>query len=259
MMSQTPEPPSEPPQEQGISLDELAAAYAQSMGDRAEPPQPPEESPPDQQATGAAATPTAEPPEDGTSAAVAGLPLPDEEPPDDPCPLSPTTILEAMLFVGNQQNEPLTADQAAELMRGVEPEEIPGLVDALNRRYAANRCPYRIVGEGPGYRLALHKAFEPVRQRFYGRVREARLSQAALDVLAIVAYRQPVTAEDVHRLRDTPSSHLLTQLVRRQLLRIERSRENPRRITYHTTDRFLELFGIDSLDDLPQVEDLEGR
>jgi segregation and condensation protein B len=260
MMSQTPEPPPEPPLEQGISLDELAAAYAQSMGDRAEPPTAPEESPPDEQAAEAAEAPGAEALEDGTSAAAAaGLPLPDDEPPDDPCPLSPTTILEAMLFVGNQQNEPLTAGQAAELMRGVEPEEIPGLVDVLNRRYAANRCPYRIVGEGAGYRLALDKAFEPVRQRFYGRVREARLSQAALDVLAIVAYRQPVTAEDVHRLRDTPSSHILTQLVRRQLLRIERSRENPRRITYHTTDRFLELFGIDSLDDLPQVEDLEGR
>jgi segregation and condensation protein B len=260
-MSQTPEPPPEPPLEQGISLDELAAAYAQSMGGRAEQAAPPEDPRLDQQATEAAEAPAAEALDDGASPdAAAGLPLPDGEPPaDDPCPVSPTTILEAMLFVGNQQNEPLTSDRAAELMRGVKPEEIPALVDGLNRRYAANRRPYRIIGERAGYRLSLDKAFEPVRTRFYGRAREARLSQAALDVLAIVAYRQPVTAEDVHRLRDTPSSHILTQLVRRQLLRIERSPEKPRRVTYHTTDRFLELFGIESLDDLPQVEDLEGR
>ncbi len=256
-MSQTPEPPPEPPREQGISLDELAAAYAQSMGGRAEPAAGPEQPPPKQQPTELAAEAVELA---ASSDTAAGLPLPDAETPDDdPCPVSPTTILEAMLFVGNQQNDPLTADRAAELMRGVTPEEIPALVDGLNRRYAANRCPYRIVGERAGYRLSLCKAFEPVRNRFYGRVREARLSQAALDVLAIVAYRQPVTAEDVHRLRDTPSSHILTQLVRRQLLQIERSPEKPRRVTYHTTDRFLELFGIESLDDLPQVEDLERR
>jgi segregation and condensation protein B len=261
IMAQTPEPPSEPPKEQGISLDELAAAYAQSMGGRAEQAAPPEEPQADQQTTEASEDPLAETPEDGASAdAGAGLPLPDAEPSDDdPCPVSPATILEAMLFVGNQQNEPLCADRAAELMRGVKPEEIPALIDGLNRRYAANRCPYRIVGEKAGYRLALDKAFEPVRNRFYGRVREARLSQAALDVLAIVAYRQPVTSEEVNRLRDTPSSHILSQLVRRQLLRIERLPEKPRHPTYHTTDRFLELFGIESLDDLPQVEDLEGR
>jgi len=260
-MSQTPKPPSEPPQEQGISLDELAAAYAQSMSGRAEPAAGPEEPRPDQEATEAAEGPIGEELDEGASLDVdAGLPLPDDErAADDPCPVSPGTILEAMLFVGNQQNEPLTADRAAELMRGVTPGEIPALVDGLNRRYAANRCPYRIVSEGAGYRLSLHKAFEPVRTRFYGRVREARLSQAALDVLAIVAYRQPVTAEDVHRLRATPSGHILTQLVGRQLLRIERSPEKPRQVTYHTTDRFLELFAIESLDDLPQVEDLEKR
>ena len=258
-MSQTPEPPPEPSREQGISLDELAAAYAQSMGARAEQAAPPEELRPGQQATEAAETPVAEALDDAAPDDD-GLPLPDGEPSDDdPCPISPATILEAMLFVGNQQNEPLTADRTAELMRGVKPEEIPALIDGLNRRYAANHCPYRIVREQAGYRLSLHKAFEPVRNRFYGRVREARLSQAALDVLAIVAYRQPVTTDDVHRLRGTPSGHILTQLVRRQLLRIERSPEKPRQVTYYTTDRFLGLFGIDSLDDLPQVEDFEGR
>jgi len=74
-----------------------------------------------------------------------------------------------------------------------------------------------------------------------------------------VAYRQPIVAEDVNRLRGIPSGHLLAQLVRRQLLRIERPQRKPRPIHYRTTDRFLELFGLESLDDLPQSEELEKR
>jgi segregation and condensation protein B len=245
-MSDAPEDKPESRREQGISLDELAAAYAQSMERRTDS----WEEPPGERPEAAEAV-RAQPPRETV-----------EEPPpdaaddsgDDPCPLSPTTILEAMLFVGSEQNEPLSSVRAAELMRGVSAGEIPGLVDRLNRRYAASGCPYRIIGEGAGYRIALDRPFYPIRNKFYGRMREARLSQAALDVLAIVAYRQPITAEEVSRLRDTPSGHVLTQLVRRQLLRIQRPPEKRRPISYRTTDRFLELFGLESLDELPESE-----
>jgi len=174
---------------------------------------------------------------------------------DDPCPISPAAILEAMLFVGDRSGAPLAPARAAELMRGVSPEEIPGLVDQLNRRYAADGCPYQIVSEGPGYRMALRREFHGLRNRFHGRAREARLSQASLDVLAIVAYRQPVAAEEVSRLRGTPCGVLLTQLVRRQLLRIQRPEGKRHPVQYLTTDRFLELFGLQSLTDLPQSEE----
>jgi len=93
-----------------------------------------------------------------------------------------------------------------------------------------------------------------VRNKFYGRVREAKLSQAAIDTLAIVAYRQPLTSETVSQLRGTLSGHLLTQLVRRQLLTAERL-EDSRRMQYRTTDRFLELFGLESLEELPDSEE----
>ncbi len=173
--------------------------------------------------------------------------------------ISPASILEAMLFVGNRASEPLSAERAAALMRGVEPDDIPALVETLNRRYAAAACPYRIVGEGGGYRFGLRRSYAPLRNRFYGRVREARLSQAAIDVLAIVAYQQPLTSEQIGKLRGRASGSILTQLVRRQLLRIERPPEQPRKVRYWTTDRFLRLFGLDSLDELPQTEDVEKR
>ena len=239
-----------------VSLDALSEAYAQAMG---RSPEPWAESPPEGDERPPAAADGPAPPSPEHPAATSPEEVEPAEEDDDPCPISPTTILEAMLFVGDIESQPLSAVKAAELMRGVSPGEIPGLVDGLNRRYAASGCPYRIVSEGAGYRITLHKRFQPIRNKFYGRVREARLSQAALDVLAIVAYRQPITAEDVTRLRDHPSGHILSQLVRRQLLRIDRAPGKRRPLTYRTTDRFLDLFGLESLDDLPQAEDLENR
>ena len=161
-----------------------------------------------------------------------------------------------MLFVGNQDNQPLSAGRAAELMRDVRPAEIPPLVDQLNQRYAVGGCPYSIVHQGDGYRLLLGKSLDNLRSRFYGRIRQARLSQAAIDVLAIVAYQQPLTADQIGKQRGKPSSHVLSQLVHRGLLRIERETGDKRRITrYYTTERFLELFNLESIQDLPQSEE----
>lgn len=241
-----------PEHETGISLDALSEAFARAMGaSRPREAEPAEESPLEQ------------PPGDfqgeetvGKTAEEVSDAEPDSEETDACCPISPRSIFEAMLFVGDPANRPLSAAQAAELMRGVEPEEIPELVRDLNAQYRENNCPYEIHGEGDGYRLRLREKFRSVRERFYGKVRQTRLSQAAVDTLAIVAYRQPLTAEAISALREHPSAGILNQLVRRQLLRMERSQSKPRRTVYYTTDRFLDLFGLDSLDDLPQTEDL---
>lgn len=184
------------------------------------------------------------------------------EPPPSPasdlsCELSPKSILEAMLFVGHPQNEPLTAKQVASLMRGVLPEEIDELVRELNEQYAAEQCPYCITSEGPGYRLSLREEFNSLREQFYGRVKEAKLSQAAVDTLAVVAYHQPVSQKQVDDFRGKPSGSILGQLVRRQLIKIERPPEKPKEMLYRTTPRFLDLFGLESLDDLPRGQDME--
>ncbi len=246
-MSRSPERPFDPSSQQGISLEALTEAFAQAMGGPA--------------ASGKEAV--AEP--GGTADAAAEADAPDGV--DDEaaetvehdavCPVCPRSILEAMLFVGRRDGGPLGVEEAAAPMRGVEPGEIPALVDELNRRYRAHGCPYEIRSERGGYRLALCRPFHSLRDRFHGRIREARLSQAAIDVLAIVAYEQPLTAERIGRLRGKPSGHVVSQLVRRGLLRIERPEAEPRTAQYHTTDRFLNLFGLDDLDDLPRSEELD--
>jgi segregation and condensation protein B len=243
---------SELPPREGISLDELSEAFAQVMGvDRGSAAQ--RQGPPTEPDVEEVVPARDQGPADDLAEAVQEAAAQE----DDACEVSPRTILEAMLFVGNRDGGPLAAKRAAELMRGVEPDEIPALVDELNRRYVAHGCPYHVLSDGGGYRLVLRREFNPLRNRFYGRIREARLSQAAIDVLAIVAYQQPLTGEQIHRLRGKPSGHVLAQLVRRGLLRIERMQTKRRTAQYFTTDRFLKLFGLKGLEDLPHSEDLQ--
>lgn len=180
------------------------------------------------------------------------------QPTDDDARLTnPRTILEAMLFVGHPANEPLSRAQAAELMRGVEVEEIDQLVSELNDEYDRLGCPYAIVAEDDGFRLTLRPCWQPLRERFYGKLREARLSQPSLDVLSIVAYRQPITREQIDQLRGRDSGPLLRQLVRRRLLRLEMPQNKGVGRTYFTTERFLQLFGLEKLSDLPQSEEVD--
>lgn len=251
-------PPAEPPvlhapeEDAGLELEELGQAYAALMRTGADPYQEPRvvafhEAPPSD-----AGEPASEPVQ------YEPLATREEESPDaDGCEICPRTILEAMLFVGNAEGRPLTSEGIAALMRGVTAGEIDDLVQELNASYTELGCPYEIVSVADGYVLTLRGEFGSVREQFYGRIREARLNQSAIDVLSIVAYKQPINAEEIERLRGRPSGGVLSQLVRRDLLTMERPADAPKKPRYRTTSRFLSLFGIDSLADLPRSQDAE--
>jgi segregation and condensation protein B len=171
---------------------------------------------------------------------------------EDVAPPTPRQILEALLFVGTTDNEPLSTDRLCQALQGVEPAELADLVQSLNQQYTQELRPYEIVSSGGGYRMTLHREYERLRDKFYGKIRQARLSQAAIEVLAIVAYNQPIAADEVAELRGTPSGPVLSQLVRRQLLQIERTNTKPRKANYSTSDRFLDLFGLGHVSELPR-------
>lgn len=175
----------------------------------------------------------------------------------DPCEINPRSVVEAMLFVGRPDGGSLSAREMAAAMRGCSPTEIDAAVAELNTLYARDGAPYEIVSSATGFRLALRGEFARMRDKLYGRVRETRLYSSALEVLSIVAYNQPTTAEEINRLRDTPSGAVLATLVRRRLVRLERSDEGRQPPRYWTTDRFLRLLGLESLAVLPQSEELE--
>lgn len=179
----------------------------------------------------------------------------DEDERTDEGEISPRAIIEAMLFVGDPENRPLAARKIASLLRGVSPREVNQCVTELNQRYEEDETPYRIAGDAAGYRLRLTGKFEDLAKAFHGRMREARLSQAAIDVLSLVAYRQPITRQEVDKLRGSPSGGILNQLVRRRLLALDRSSGETRRPQFRTTDRFLDLFSLEELADLPQAQE----
>ena len=159
-----------------------------------------------------------------------------------------------MLFVGGP---PLTADAFCAVLR-VPPAVFHAAVDALNRKYKAQNRPYTVQPRDGGYVLAVKPKYRGLREKLFGGPREARLTQPALDVLALVAYRQPVAKADIDALRGHDSGAVLRQLVRLGLVAVARRGESDRRdVCYGTTPRFLELFGLGSLDDLPRLGDAE--
>ena len=87
----------------------------------------------------------------------------------------------------------------------------------------------------------------------------ASTPSAAVEVLSLVAYNQPITSEKISALRGHPSGAIVSQLVRRQLLQMKRPKESPRTPVYHTTPRFLRLFGLEDLEDLPQAQEVEKQ
>lgn len=183
---------------------------------------------------------------------IAAAPAQPEEAPATPPPLH--RIVEAMLFVGGS---PLTAPRAAEVVRGLSAEQLAEAVEALNRDYRRQGRPYRIQAREHGYELVLLPRYRAVYDRLYGSTREARLSPAALDVLALVAYRQPVTRQEADSLRGVDCGVALRQLVRLGLIAVQRGEAGQKEVIYGTTPRFLKLFGLSSLDDLPQTMDLQ--
>ncbi|MCI0684318.1 MAG: SMC-Scp complex subunit ScpB [Gemmataceae bacterium] len=168
-------------------------------------------------------------------------------------PPAPLRILEALLFVGGT---PLTPARACQVIRGLSVEQFTELIDELNRAYRRQDRPYSIQSRDQGYVLALKPKFRPVMAKVFGGVREARLSTQAIDVLALVAYRQPATKVEIDSLRGAESATLLRQLVRRGLIQVMYRAEAERKeVSYGTTPRFLEMFGLQSLDDLPKTQD----
>jgi segregation and condensation protein B len=170
-----------------------------------------------------------------------------------PAPIAPRQVLEALLFVGGK---PLTTKKLGGVLRGeFSAEFIESQLDELNDLYATEGRPYEIrLGDG-GYRIHLREDFERIRRKAYGLgPKEVRLSQDALEVLAVVAYHQPVTAQTIEELGKPGCGPALRQLIRRELISVERSAEPGREVAYRTTPRFLSLFGIRNLNELPRPE-----
>ena len=170
-------------------------------------------------------------------------------------PPSPEQLVEAMLFVGGP---PLTVEVACAAVRGLTPDRCQEAIALLNKRYRNQNRPYAIEARDDGFVLAVRPAYQHLREKLFGGPREARLSQPALDVLSVVAYRQPLSKAEADAVRGTDSGPALRQLVRLGLIAVRhRADASGREVRYGTTPRFLHVFGLKSLDELPRLGDAQ--
>ena len=156
-------------------------------------------------------------------------------------------IIEALLFASG---EPISLDRLSEAS-GIEPETVVKLIDRLERKYNVSDSAIRVLRLENSYQLSTREEYAPYIKRAMENKRQARLSPAALEVLAVVAYNQPVTKAFVEQVRGTDSSGVINTLVERELL--------GRPITYKTTDNFLRCFKLESLAQLPSLPDEDGQ
>ncbi|MEQ1826595.1 MAG: SMC-Scp complex subunit ScpB [Pirellula sp.] len=175
----------------------------------------------------------------------------------DQVPVTAESILEAMLFLGTSNNEPLSVARTTEILRGTTADEVSMVIDSLNQSYREHQRAFEIVKETGGYRMQLVQELSLIRDRFYGKTKETQLTQSAIDCLALVAYQPGISRAEVEKQWNQPASNMLAMLVRRGLLKVESMKsETSSELKYFTTERFLEIVGLDSLSDLPSSEEL---
>lgn len=162
--------------------------------------------------------------------------------------------LEAVLFVAD---EPLPIKRLMQLATLADADEAQTLIDRLNRAYDASDSTFRIEPVATGVRLLTRREFVFWLDKLHQRQAALKLTPPMLETLAIVAYRQPLTRADLEAVRGVQSAEMLKQLMERELVRIAGEDDSlGRPFLYETTRRFLELYGLQSLDDLPMAERL---
>ena len=162
-------------------------------------------------------------------------------------------VLEALLF---GTHHPLTAGRLAELLELESTKPIRRAITDLNQQYTDTGRTFRVEQVAGGYQLLTLPDYGEHLQRLHQREADAKLTKAALETLAIIAYKQPILRADVEAIRGVACGETIRSLMEKHLVTIAGRAEVPGRpILYGTTRRFLELFGLNSLKDLPQGDD----
>jgi segregation and condensation protein B len=161
--------------------------------------------------------------------------------------------LEAILFVSN---EPVKLEEFADAFPEVTAEAIAAQLEEIKRHLEANAGGFILEQAAGGWRLATRPEHDAVLRKYFAKKGENRLSIAALETLAIIAYRQPVTAPEISDLRGVNSTQTIRTLLERRMIRVS-GRKNVvgSPFLYRTTREFLVHFGLNDIRDLPQLEE----
>jgi len=176
----------------------------------------------------------------------------DTEGGDEAPPEINLALLEALLF---STRSPLTAGRLAELMDLPATKPARAGIKELNKQYEETGRPFRIEQVAGGYQMLTLPEYGEAVKKLHQKEADAKLTKAALETLAIIAYKQPILRADIEAIRGVACGETIRSLMEKHLVKIAGRAELPGRpILYGTTKRFLELFGLNSLKDLPQED-----
>jgi segregation and condensation protein B len=174
-----------------------------------------------------------------------------QRPPEDAL----DATVEAVVFASG---EPVQASDIADAFDGIDLEEVEEALDRIMERYRLAGGGLQMEKVAGGYRLATRTRIGGWVRQFFREMNRTRLTPATLETLAIVAYRQPITAPEIQAIRGKDPSYALRTLLEKKLLRILGRKKvvgNP--ILYGTSRQFLVHFGLDSLEHLPSIDDFD--
>ena len=167
-------------------------------------------------------------------------------------PIVQLPLLESLLL---STHSPLTAGRLAELMDLGATKPVRNAIKELNQQYETSGRSFRVEQVAGGYQILTLPDFGEHLKKLHQKEADAKLTKAALETLAIIAYKQPILRADVEAIRGCACGETIRSLMEKHLVKIAGRAEEPGRpILYGTTKRFLELFGLNSLKDLPQPE-----
>ena len=172
--------------------------------------------------------------------------------PEPPPSVTTESVVEALLL---STDEPLPAARIAQLLGIGDAGDVKRHVETLNERYAQCGASFRIEAIAKGLQLLTLPPYNHWISKLHKARADSRLSTAALETLAIVAYKQPILRADIEAIRGVAVGDMLVRLRDTNLVRIVgRAEEIGRPLLYGTTTRFLEVFGLASLKDLPKLD-----
>jgi segregation and condensation protein B len=163
--------------------------------------------------------------------------------------------LEALLMA---THHPLTAGRLAELL-GAKAPAVRRAIKALNEQYESTGRSFRVEQVAGGYQILTLAHHGDLLRKLHLKDADTRLTKPALETLAVIAYKQPILRADIESIRGVACGETIRSLMEKHLVKIAGRAEEPGRpILYGTTKRFLELFGLNGLKDLPQPQELAG-
>lgn len=162
-------------------------------------------------------------------------------------------LIEALLFA---TSEPLTQAKLNAVLQE-EKADLEAIISQLNEEYKTQDKAFYIGKIAGGYQILTHEEYHIYLQRLFSRSKKLKLSRPALEALAIIAYKQPVSKMEVESIRAVNCDSVIHSLLERELITI-RGRDSGlgRALLYGTTQEFLEVFGLNDISDLPKLKEL---